>query len=498
MSKVVDTRFIVDGAIVNVAQLGAGALLKKLPANVYEVQYSEMTGFYLSFVREKFATPQRVYGNSFARVDKVLNLYNERTGNTGVLMTGDKGTGKTLLLSLIANAAIERLDIPVIQVTQGYHGSQFLSFIQSLGEVCLVFDEFAKTYSKKENQETLLSLLDGADKVKRLTILTENNQHSVSEYLINRPGRIFYHFKYGKLDEQTITEYCADNQVSPSVTRDIIAIARSVYIFSFDMLAAIVDEHKRHRDVSIKDVVDEFAKTYSKKENQETLLSLLDGADKVKRLTILTENNQHSVSEYLINRPGRIFYHFKYGKLDEQTITEYCADNQVSPSVTRDIIAIARSVYIFSFDMLAAIVDEHKRHRDVSIKDVVEDLNVNIKPRGSVQNFRIIGVINKNTQQPAEIISNITTFPAHAHDGVARVRIRYQKSNAVNDDKPVLANGLQDIYKDAKGNDEHHIWFSQDDLMYEKGNRFVFDSDGWIVTGELINADLVSGYSSYL
>ena len=382
MSKVVDTRFIVDGAIVNVAQLGAGALLKKLPANVYEVQYSEMTGFYLSFVREKFATPQRVYGNSFARVDKVLNLYNERTGNTGVLMTGDKGTGKTLLLSLIANAAIERLDIPVIQVTQGYHGSQFLSFIQSLGEVCLVFDEFAKTYSKKENQETLLSLLDGADKVKRLTILTENNQHSVSEYLINRPGRIFYHFKYGKLDEQTITEYCADNQVSPSVTRDIIAIARSVYIFSFDMLAAIVDEHKRHRDVSI--------------------------------------------------------------------------------------------------------------------KDVVEDLNVNIKPRGSVQNFRIIGVINKNTQQPAEIISNITTFPAHAHDGVARVRIRYQKSNAVNDDKPVLANGLQDIYKDAKGNDEHHIWFSQDDLMYEKGNRFVFDSDGWIVTGELINADLVSGYSSYL
>lgn len=177
-------------------------------------------------------------------------------------MTGDKGTGKTLTISLLANRVITELNMPVIMIREAYSGEQFDQFIQSIGECCLMFDEFGKMYGStrhedKPHQEKLLSLFDGADKTKRLIILTENDELYISEFMLNRPSRVYYHFRYRKLDEDSIVGYCGDHGVSTAVIRDIVDLSRRSKIFSFDVLQTIVEEHVRYGS-SIEDTIEEL------------------------------------------------------------------------------------------------------------------------------------------------------------------------------------------------------------------------------------------------
>ena len=71
-------------------------LLESLKPMVYTLGQNERTGqYYLEYTKDKFDidTP---YGNVNKRVEKILNTYSLRNGNTGVLLTGDKGSGKTM------------------------------------------------------------------------------------------------------------------------------------------------------------------------------------------------------------------------------------------------------------------------------------------------------------------------------------------------------------------------------------------------------------------
>lgn len=223
-----------------------------IPA-VYNVSYSEFLGYFMTFVKDKFEVPSVVFGNFNKRLDKVINTFNCRDTSTGVLLTGDKGSGKTMLTELISNKMIDS-GIPVILVNEAFAGEEFNKFISDIGVCVIIFDEFAKVYNRE--QESLLTLLDGTLSGKRLVFLTENNHFNVNEFFINRPGRIFYHFEYSKLDEDTISEYCDYYNVS-EVKQDIIDMSRLTTTFSMDILKALVDEYKRYKEpvsVIVKDL----------------------------------------------------------------------------------------------------------------------------------------------------------------------------------------------------------------------------------------------------
>ena len=137
-------------------------------------------------------------------------------------------------------------------IKEPFSGEKFTSFIEELGECCLIFDEFGKMYPTNKrisdggaSQEDLLMLMDGVDKTKRLIILSENDMYSINEFMINRPSRIYYHFKYTKLDEDSIRGYCEDHNIPETITLDIIEVSRQSTIFSFDILQAIVEEYNR-------------------------------------------------------------------------------------------------------------------------------------------------------------------------------------------------------------------------------------------------------------
>lgn len=253
---------MLDGASVRIVKINEETALDKLPARIYSVEFAQLLGYYLSIVKDQFEVPAKIYGRTNKRAEKILYSYQDRDAATGVLLTGDKGTGKSLLMSLIANKAITELNLPVILIKNPYIGSDFTNFVENIGECVLIFDEFGKMYSNSKHSEgptqnDLLSLMDGVDKTKRLSIFTENSDWDISEFMLGRPGRAYYHIRHKKLDEASITGYCEDHNVSSEIVDEIVDLSRRSRLFSFDMLQSIVEEHIRFGE-HVEDIVDDL------------------------------------------------------------------------------------------------------------------------------------------------------------------------------------------------------------------------------------------------
>ena len=245
----------------------------KLKPMVYTLAQTPTGQFVLVHTKDCFDI-DALYGSVTSRADKILNTFNAREDGTGILLTGDKGSGKTLLSKLLANRMIEA-GYPVILINQAFRGDGFNGFIDDIGICCVLFDEFAKVYASGSNdqddfQDSLLTFFDGTMSAKRLSIVTENEAYKINDFMMDRPGRMFYHFRYGKLDEETINELCEATLTSGKQAQ-IVDLSRKIRKFSFDILSAIIEESNRNHDESILSIaddlnvptVDEFGYTYT-------------------------------------------------------------------------------------------------------------------------------------------------------------------------------------------------------------------------------------------
>lgn len=137
--------------------------------------------------------------------------------------------------------------VPVVIVNAAYSGEAFNSFIESLGEIVMFLDEFGKVYKDNEQQQDkLLTLFDGQGQVKRMYIVTENKESLINEFMWDRPGRIYYHFKYSGLSRETIREFCEDAGLTGIQISQVMELSRTISSLSFDMLSAIVEEMLRY------------------------------------------------------------------------------------------------------------------------------------------------------------------------------------------------------------------------------------------------------------
>jgi len=315
-------KYMIDGSTVDVFKLNEETALDELPAKIYTIRFHQLRGFYLEITKDKLELPSKIYGTVKARVDKCLKVYTERPASTGILLTGDKGTGKTLLMSLLANKAIDALNLPVILVKEAFTGTQFTSFLENIGECCLVFDEFGKMYTtdnyeeERASQQSLLSLMDGVDKTKRLIIITENRELDINEFILNRPSRAYYHFRYHKLDEKSIRDYCDDYGIDEEAMLDIIDLSRRSRIFSFDMLQSIVEEYLRF-DNSVEEIIQDL--NIDVREEAKPKLEIL------KVVETATDVRRELLESPFIVKPER--YDYVYIKLKSDS-----RSNKVPPS----------------------------------------------------------------------------------------------------------------------------------------------------------------------
>ena len=224
-------------------------LHEQLPAGNYVVKMDPHDNFYIEQI-ESFDVPSKMYGDTIRNTERIINSFWDRQKSTGVMLVGEKGSGKTLLSKNIC-VELAKQDVPTIVINAPWHGDKFNTLIQSIQQPCIVmFDEFEKVYNSEE-QEALLTLLDGIYSTKKLFLLTSNDKWRVDSHMRNRPGRIFYMVNFTGLDEAFIREYCADNLVLQGSTNlktfdTIVNIASVFSAFNFDMLKALVEEMNRY------------------------------------------------------------------------------------------------------------------------------------------------------------------------------------------------------------------------------------------------------------
>ena len=77
-----------------------------LPAQTYTVCFSQMTGFFLK-VRPDLVVKEPVYGVHPEKAEKVLRSFKVFQRNLGVILSGDKGIGKSLFARLLSAKAVE-------------------------------------------------------------------------------------------------------------------------------------------------------------------------------------------------------------------------------------------------------------------------------------------------------------------------------------------------------------------------------------------------------
>jgi len=238
------TYFLKQGNTYKVTKKEALDLSERLPAGNYVIKKNEMTGELFLEAIDKFEFKGKVYGDTLKRADRILYAFNDRPATTGVMLTGEKGSGKTLLAKMLSIKGYEQ-SIPTIVINAPWCGDAFNAFIQSIEQpVIVVFDEFEKVYDEHE-QEAMLTLLDGVYPTKKLFVLTCNDKWRVNQHMRNRPGRVFYSLEYKGLEADFIREYCEDNLKAKEHIEKIIGIAGTFGQFNFDMLKALVEEMNR-------------------------------------------------------------------------------------------------------------------------------------------------------------------------------------------------------------------------------------------------------------
>lgn len=213
-----------------------------LPAQTYYVRFQEFKGFFLEKRNDIEIGEDKIYGVHTEKVQKVLSAFTKVTRNLGVILSGDKGIGKSLFARCLCVSAAQ-MNIPTIIVDQYIPGID--SYIDKIEqEVLVLFDEFDKTFSEQKEQTSLLSLFDGYSSGKKLFVITCNDHRKLNQFLINRPGRFHYHIRFQYPSPDEIREYLHD-KVEPQYHGEIDGIVRfsqRTNCINYDCLRAIAFE----------------------------------------------------------------------------------------------------------------------------------------------------------------------------------------------------------------------------------------------------------------
>lgn len=187
---------------------------------------------------------------------KRVNTYFKKTNklSTGVMLSGVKGTGKTVMAKVIAKNS----GLPIIVVDEDFPTSRINDFFRKFNTpVVVIFDEVDKHW----DTEDLLGWLDGVQiNAKKLVLFTCNNENNVNEYLQDRCSRIRYKRNFEPNDNaRFLKEILKDKGIAKDeIEATYKFIVDNFKLLSIDNILSFIDEKmsfpKLSNEVILKDM----------------------------------------------------------------------------------------------------------------------------------------------------------------------------------------------------------------------------------------------------
>lgn len=171
-------------------------------------------------------------------IDRVLKNFNTSNKNTtGVLLTGDKGTGKSVTAKILA----EKAKLPIIVINPELEEKYLEEFFKEFDTpVCILFDEVDKNFSTQK----MLTFLDGMHKTaKKLVVMTANDEDGLSHFIKNRCSRIRYYRHYNMEDDaREYAELICDSKNIDNKEEVVDFIVNNIKYPSIDNISSFIDE----------------------------------------------------------------------------------------------------------------------------------------------------------------------------------------------------------------------------------------------------------------
>ncbi|NJO62632.1 MAG: AAA family ATPase [Richelia sp. RM2_1_2] len=216
---------------------------------------------------DDFTIPDKIYDVNNEMRKFIRLSYLKENSNLGILLTGNKGQGK----SMTAKQICMEMNLPVIII--GSPIPRFIDFIEFLNKIkqnyVLFVDEFEKLFkerpshnggdkdSEDHTQESFLSFMDGSlTNTNKIVFLLTTNE-PVNSYFINRPSRIKFLYEYNELSEE-LFDAIVDDLLENKDYKEDLENNISLVNINIDLLISIV------KDINLyKKPFSEFAKYYN-------------------------------------------------------------------------------------------------------------------------------------------------------------------------------------------------------------------------------------------
>ena len=224
---------------------------------VYNLKWDRYNG--MSYFEEdgSLSLPSKVYTTKSDDVFiKRVNTYFQKTSklSTGVMLSGIKGTGKTVMAKVIAKNS----NLPIIVVDEDYPTGRINDFFRKFETpVTIIFDEVDKHW----DTENLLGWLDGVQtNAKKLVLFTCNNEDRVNDYLKDRCSRVRYirHFEAND-NARFLREILRDKGIAEdNIENTYTFIVNNFGLLSIDNILSFIDEKLLFPELSNEEIFNDM------------------------------------------------------------------------------------------------------------------------------------------------------------------------------------------------------------------------------------------------
>lgn len=221
-------------------------------SKVYDLKWNNMEGYGYFVENGDLNMPNKLYkleeDNIF--IKRVLTYFNsENSGKTtGIMLSGTKGTGKTMLSKRIALES----GLPIIVVDTRFPARVLNKVFKGFTTpVCMIFDEIEKNDNYWDTRD-LLGFLDGVEtNAKKLVLMTCNETDNIDDNMFDRCSRIRYFKKYEANSNSIFVRSMAEDKGVKNIDEVVNFIIKHIEVKSFDNILAFLDEVVLFEDVPL-------------------------------------------------------------------------------------------------------------------------------------------------------------------------------------------------------------------------------------------------------